>query len=113
MEHQGRKLRSMAAAKGFNIKQLSERLDITRVAVERNFKAESISRKVLMKYASLLDFDIDEFYEGTNEGSAIITNEQNDSIVIELYKKLLKEKDERIKLLESQVRFFPNAAQLV
>ncbi|QIP16499.1 hypothetical protein G8759_29565 [Spirosoma aureum] len=105
MEHHGKKLKAISLAKGFNIKQLSEKLNVTRVAVERNFKAANISRKVLLKYSYMLDFNVDEFYESIHTQS-----------IVDEPTKIEKLQQEIIywqrKYIDLQERFFPNAAQL-
>ena len=113
MEHHGTKLRGIAKAQGFDIQGIANALGQHRVTVEKDFKAPKLTQKVLNKYSKVLELTIEDFYPKVNKQTGVSTNTSSDSIVIELYKKLLQEKDERIKLLENQVRFFPNAAQLV
>ena len=112
MEHHGNKLREIAKSQGFDIQGIANALSQHRVTIEKDFRAEQLTQKVLKKYSKVLELSIEEFYPKgvrvVNSSSASAT----DSVVVELYKKLLQEKDERIKLLENQVRFFPNAAQV-
>ncbi|ADB36760.1 hypothetical protein [Spirosoma linguale] len=113
MEHHGKRLKGIAKDKGYDIQQLAEALDIHRVTIEKDFKAVILSRKRLRKYETLLGFSSNEFYIQPEKATSAVNNKLSESAVIALYEKLLQEKDERIKLLQHQVRFFPSAAQMV
>jgi transcriptional regulator with XRE-family HTH domain len=63
MEHQGAKLKRIAKAKGYNIRQLAEKFGLTDEAVRKHFKRERVSRTILLHYATLFKFSMDKFYE--------------------------------------------------
>jgi len=105
-------LREKAKQQGFDIQGIANSLQQHRVTVEKDFRAERVSQKVLKKYAKVLDISIGDFYPTHTEAPTKAVSAPSENLVIELYKQLIKEKDERIKLLENQLSFFPSAVQL-
>ncbi|GAB4043090.1 hypothetical protein [Spirosoma litoris] len=106
MEHQGKRLKQIAKEQGFDIQRLADALEMHRVTIEGDFKAEKLTRRILKKYVSILDIDMDSFFKG--EPSVAVASDAN---------KIEKLQAEIIywqrKYIDLQERFFPNAAQLV
>lgn len=105
MEHQGKRLRGLAKGQGFDIQSLADKLEVTRITVENDFRAEKLSRRILKKYVPVLGLDLDGFYK---EGAqTVVANESS---------KIEKLQAEIIywqrKYIDLQERFFPSAAQL-
>lgn len=109
MEHDGKKLKAIAKEQGFDIQSLADKLEVTRLTVENDFKAEKLSRRILKKYVSVLAIDLDGFYSGVT--AKISSNEA--SAIIQLQRELIEEQRKRLDLQDTMLRFFPSAAQMV
>ncbi|MBN8823898.1 hypothetical protein [Spirosoma sp.] len=106
MEHHGKKLKQIAKEQGFDIQRLADALEMHRVTVEGDFKAEKLTRRILKKYVSILDIDMDLFFKG--EPQAVAPSDA--SKVEKLQAEIIYWQR---KYIDLQERFFPNAAQLV
>lgn len=121
MPHRGNLLRSKLKAQGFDIQGVANRMNMHRVTVEKDLKNAELTRKALRKYQSVLDLDIDEFFNSTVEKERqVVKPEPAADLETELkYKdELLAAKEETIQeqrkhidTLTNMIRFFPNAVQ--
>ncbi|WP_040005490.1 hypothetical protein [Fibrisoma limi] len=116
MIHQGKKLREIANAKGYDIQRLADKLDVHRVTVETDFKKEKLTRRILVKYVPVLGIDLEEFFTTESKAERRTVN-LNDSVVsqaevIEIQKQLIEEQRKRLALMEYMVSFFPKAVQM-
>ncbi|GAB3282333.1 hypothetical protein GCM10027347_58560 [Larkinella harenae] len=96
----------MAKEQGYDIQRLAERLEVNRITVESDFKAEQLTRRILKKYVPVLGFDVDKFYKGDVE----IATTPDSSKIEKLQAEIIYWQR---KYIDLQERFFPNAAQLV
>ena len=108
MKHQGRELKRIATAKGYDIQGLANAIGVSRGMVEKDFKAEKLMRRTFKKYENRLAISYDEFVSDSQE---VAFNYDTD-VEVKYLKMLLAEKEEIIQLLKNQVRFFPSAAQV-
>ncbi|QHV97552.1 helix-turn-helix domain-containing protein [Spirosoma endbachense] len=119
MEHHGEKLKSITKTKGYNISQLAELFGLTRAAIEKHFKSERLTRKVLKPYSESFGFSLDDFFSGEAIEFANRVAKKSDvsnEDVVTLQRELIEWQRKYISLqsdyLELTKRFFPNAAQL-
>ncbi|GAB3754645.1 hypothetical protein [Spirosoma pomorum] len=108
MEHHGQKLLNLIKTKGFNIQQIADKIPKTRVSVERDIKHEILSRKVIIRYASILGFDVEDFFAG----KVTMPVKTDTNTEIQLLRELVQEQRKRLDLQDQVIRFFPNAVQL-
>lgn len=122
MENHGEKLEAIIRDKGFSIRGIAEKLGVHRNSVDKQLRSQKISRLVLNKYAKILKFDVDEFYDSTIKQPDVESDRENGSMVpmelyIDLQQKFMDQQAAYIKLqaefLELTKRFFPSATQQV
>ena len=106
MEHQGKKLKQIAKEQGFDIQRLADALEMHRVTVEGDFKAEKLTRRILKKYVSILNIDIDSFFKEGNQQAVTPDAGKVEKLQAEIIYW-------QRKYIDLQERFFPNAAQMV
>lgn len=120
MRHDGNKLKAIAKAKGFVAQSLADRIEVTPLTVETDFKRIILSRRILGKYVDVLNIDLDNFYDSIAFNNEPIPDRLDMATELTYKDQLLASKDEtileqrkHIETLSNMLRFFPTAAQLV
>jgi transcriptional regulator with XRE-family HTH domain len=113
--HIGRNIERIREIKGINQENLAAELGISQQAVSKMEQSEYVDNERLLNVAKILDVTVDAIKSFNEDAvinnlscnfsdNAVNTLYQYNSVekIIELYEKLLKEKDEMIELYKSQ-----------
>lgn len=126
--HHGHNIKLARQLKGIKQEELAEKMDMTTASLAKHENSEVIDDKVLNKFATALDIPV-EFLKAVEECSKTVVFESNTITnhdhatsvgyaetlndnktinpldkVVELYERLLKEKDEKYATLEKRVQ---------
>lgn len=118
IRNDGERLKERMKAKGYDMKTLANRLNISRVSVEKDLAKTVITRRSLVKYVPMLVDDIENFYAESVKKYAIPESSIDSDMALRYKDELLAAKEQiiteqrkHIETLSSMLRFFPNAVQ--
>ena len=108
MEHHGKELHRLIRAKGFNLQQVADKLPKNVVSVQRDVKAQTLTRKVINRYADVLGFELEDFFSG----KPTTVTKLSEAKEVELLREIIQEQRKRLDLQDQMIRFFPSAARM-